>query len=147
MFYLVKLKVAFKDTMFWSWIWALIHKQFGRRGFQKILTTYNLGQNCWGQIENLFFSEKSPLPQNQCCSQRLLAAKIGQIQFEIQEKLEFKKLIYFLNLLDFQLLSQQVLSRVVIWYPVHKVHFILHKKQLMLAFESDRFHALKRLGK
>ena len=27
--------------------------------FQKISITYNLGQNCWDKIENLFFSEKT----------------------------------------------------------------------------------------
>ena len=34
------------------------------------------------QNRNLFFSEKTPLPPNQCCSQsfRLLTTKLGQIQ-------------------------------------------------------------------
>ena len=81
--YLVKLKVAFKNTIFWCWIWALIHtnhffnleliefKAYSapkylsirfsnvRRFFQKISIIYNLGQNCWGKIENQFFSEKN----------------------------------------------------------------------------------------
>ena len=100
------LKIAFKNTIFWCWIWALIHaNQFynleliefeayiaptciliplGNFGwlFLKKSIIYNLGQNCWDKIENLFFREKTPLPPNQCCSQsfRLLATKLGQSQ-------------------------------------------------------------------
>ena len=37
------------------------------------------------------------------------------------ENLEFEKLSHFLNLLDFQLLSQQVLSRVVVYIDVTKI--------------------------
>ena len=50
-------------------------------------TSYNLGQNCWDKIENIFFSEKNPLPPNQCFSQsfRLLATKLGQIQHWYRE--------------------------------------------------------------
>ena len=87
---------------------------------QKIIITYSLAQNCWVKIEDLFFREKSPLPPNQCCSQsfRLLATKLGQIQHWYRggkcENLEFEILSHFLNLLNFQVLSQQVLSRFVV---------------------------------
>ena len=100
------MKVAFQNTIFWCWIWALIHgnhfynseliefKTYStpacisiplsnlRWFFQKISITCNLVQNCWDKIENLFFSEKAPLPPNQCCWQsfRLLTAKLDQIQ-------------------------------------------------------------------
>ena len=101
-----QLKVAFKSTIFWCWIWALIDAnhfynleliQFKSYStptcisiplsnlgwlFQKISITYNLGQNCWDKIENLCSSEKSPLPPNQCCWQRfrLLTTKLAHIQ-------------------------------------------------------------------
>ena len=100
------MKAAFKSTIFWFRIWVLIHanyfydleliefKAYGSPTcisiplsnlgwfFQKILITYNLGQNWRGKIENLFFSEKNLLHPNQRCSQsfRLLTAKLGQIQ-------------------------------------------------------------------
>ena len=100
------MKVAFKNTISWCWIWALIHanhfcnleliefKAYSTPTcisiplsdlgwfFKKISVTYNLGQNSWDKISNLFSSEKSPLPPNQCCCQslRLLTTKLGQIQ-------------------------------------------------------------------
>ena len=100
------MKVAFKNTISWCWIWALIHANhfynleliefkaystptsisipLSNLGwfFQKISITYNLGQNCWDKIENLFSSEKTPLPLNQCCWQtfRLSTTKLGHIQ-------------------------------------------------------------------
>ena len=100
------MKGAFKCTIFWFWIWALIHanyfydlefiefKAYGSPTcisiplsnmgwfFQKISITYNLGQNWRGKIENLFSSEKNLLHPNQRCSQsfRLLTTKLGQIQ-------------------------------------------------------------------
>ena len=101
------MKVTSKNTIFWCWIWALIHaNQFIVTSntsnlkhtvyqhafpyhwairddfFQKISITYNLGQNFWDKIANLFFSEKTSLPQNQCCwkSFRPLTTKPGQIQ-------------------------------------------------------------------
>ena len=80
------MKAAFKNTISWCWIWALIHannfyhleliefkayrtptcisiplSNFGWF-FKKISITYNLGQTCWDKIENLFSSEKIPLP-------------------------------------------------------------------------------------
>ena len=82
------MKVAFKNTIFWCWIWALIHANhfynleliefkaystptcisipLSNLGwfFQKISITYNLGQNCWDKIENLFFSEKTSFHQS-----------------------------------------------------------------------------------
>ena len=100
------LMVAFKNTIFWCWTWALIHANqfynleliefeayiaptciliplgnFGWFSLKKSII-YNLGQNCWDKIENLFFREKTPLPPNQCCLQsfRLLATKLGQSQ-------------------------------------------------------------------
>ena len=78
------------------------------------LTNYNLVQNCWEKIENLFFNKKIPLHPNQCCSIifRLLAAKLGEIQHWYRGgKRENLILSHFLNLLDFQLFSQQVVSR------------------------------------
>ena len=104
-----QLKVAFKSTIFWCWIWALIDAnhfynleliQFKSYStptfisiplsnlgwfFQKISITYNLGQNCWEKIENVCSSKKNLYPP----------------------------LSHFRNLLDIQLFSQQVLSRVV----------------------------------
>ena len=99
---------------------ACISIPFSNLGWfiQKIIT-YNLGQNCWDKIENLFFSEKTPLPPpNQCCSQSfsLLAKNLVRFNVDIRgrgQNLEFEKLSHFLNLLDFQLLSQQVLSWIV----------------------------------
>ena len=150
MFHLVKLKVAFTNTIYWCRIWLLIHanpfynleltefKAYNipkcisipfnnlRRFFQKISITWNLEQKCWDKIEDLFFIEKNPLPPNQCCLQsfRVLAIKLDQIQhwyrgvriWELRKcgNLEFEKFSPFLNLLDFRLLSQQVLFRVVI---------------------------------
>ena len=98
--------VVFKNIIFWCGICALIHAnhfynlemiEFNAYiaptrfliplsnlvwFFHKISITYNLGQNCWDKIENLFFREKTPLPPNQYCSQsfRLLATKLGQSQ-------------------------------------------------------------------
>ena len=98
-----KLKVAFKSTIFWCWIWALIDAnhfynleliQFKSYStptfisiplsnlgwlFQKISITYNLGQNCCDKIENLFFSETASVHSNQYCLQSfgLLATKLG----------------------------------------------------------------------
>ena len=87
-FYLEKLKVAFKNTILYCWIWALIHANHFQNlelidfetystptcisiplnnaecFFQNISITYNLGQNCRDKIENLFFSVKAPLPPN-----------------------------------------------------------------------------------
>ena len=37
-------------------------EQFGMV-FSKNINNYNLAQTCWDKIENLFSSEKSPLPQ------------------------------------------------------------------------------------
>ena len=90
----------------------------------------------------IYFSAKKSLSPNinvvlkvlRFWQQRLTRFKL--ISGSKGENLEFKKLSCFLNLPDF----------FVFWSPVHKVRFILHKKQLMLAFESDRFHALNRLG-
>ena len=83
--FLVKSKVAFKNTIFWCWIWALIYTNhfynldlvefklysaptyisilFSNLGLisQKVSTAYNLGQNCWDKIKKLFFCKKSPL--------------------------------------------------------------------------------------
>ena len=85
------MKVAFKNTIFWCSIWALIHSNhlynldliwfkaystptcisipLSNLGcfFQKISITYDLGQNCWDKRENAFFSAKTALPPNQCC--------------------------------------------------------------------------------
>ena len=98
--------VVFKNIIFWCGICALIHAnhfynlemiEFNAYiaptrsliplsnlvwFFHKISITYNLGQNCWDKIENLFFREKTPLPPSQCCWQsfRLLATKLGQSQ-------------------------------------------------------------------
>ena len=106
MFSFVKLKAAFKNTIFSFRIWALIHKNhfyqvdliefkaysaptcisvsFSNlvRLFQTISITHNLVQHCSDKIENMFFSEKAPLPPNQCCSQnvRLLVKNLRQIQ-------------------------------------------------------------------
>ena len=114
------MKVAFKNTIFWCWIWALIHANhfynleliefkayiaptcisipLSHLGsfFQKKSITFNLGQNCSDKIEN-----RKKWPES-----TLILGRKG-------ENLEFEKLSHFLNLLDFQLLSQQVLSRVV----------------------------------
>ena len=96
------MKIAFKNTIFWCWIWAIIQANhfynleliefkayitptcisiaLSSLGwiFQKISITYNLGQNCWEKIE----WKKNPVPQNQCCWQsfRLLTKELGQIQ-------------------------------------------------------------------
>ena len=71
--------------------------------FEKISITYNLGQNCWDKIENLFFREKTRLLPNQCCSRcfRFLTTKLDStlIQRGKGESLEFEKLSHFLNLL------------------------------------------------
>ena len=63
---------------FWSQLWRS-NMQFWMNYFK---VSYNLGQNCWDKIENLFFREKTPLPPSQCCWQsfRLLATKLGQSQ-------------------------------------------------------------------
>ena len=100
------MKVAFKNTVSWCWIWALFHTNhfynleliefkgyktptcisipLSNLGyfFQKTSITYNLGKNYWDKIENLFSTEKTLLPPNQCCWQslRLLTTKFGQIQ-------------------------------------------------------------------
>ena len=62
--------------------WILI--PFSNSGccFQKIPITFNLGQNCWDEIENLFFSEKTLLLPSQFCLQTfsLLTTILGQIQ-------------------------------------------------------------------
>ena len=50
--------------------------------FKEILIIYNLGQNCWDKIKNVFLSENTPLAPDQCCSQGfgLLTTKLGQLQ-------------------------------------------------------------------
>ena len=66
---LVFLKIAYKDTLqqfLTSSRGKIPEKIFegtnlGQRG-QNWSQNYNLGQNCWNKIENLFFSEKTPLP-------------------------------------------------------------------------------------
>ena len=130
--------VAFKNTICWYWIWTLIHANhfynleliefkayiaptcisipLSNLGwfFEKESITYNLGENCWDKIENLFFREKTPLHPNQCCLQsfRFWANKVWSewtlILVSKRENLQFEKLSHFLNLLDFQLLVQQV---------------------------------------
>ena len=86
-FVLWNLKKAFKNSIFWWWIWAIIHAnhlynlelvEFEAYStptcisiplnnlwwfFQKISVTYNLGQNCWDKMENLFSVEKPLSPQ------------------------------------------------------------------------------------
>ena len=129
------MKVVFKNTISWCWIWALVHANhfynleliefkaystptcisipLSNLGwfFKKISITYNLGQNCWDEIENLFSSEKTTLPPNQCCWQnlRLLITKLGQIQhwylgvrgefgiWKIQSFLEFPGFSIFIS--------------------------------------------------
>ena len=82
--------------------------------------TYNLGQICCDKIENLFFREKTPLPQNP----QIFFGKFWAfgkktwpdstlILVGEGENLQIEKRSHFLNLLDLQLLSQQVLTRVV----------------------------------
>ena len=104
--------MVFKYIIFWCWTWTLIHvnhfynlelTEFKAHStptciliplsnlgwfFQKISITDNLGQTCWDKTENLFFSEKVPLPKNQCCWQsfRLLTTKLVQIQHWSWEK-------------------------------------------------------------
>ena len=82
--------------------------------------TYNLGKICCDKIENLFFREKTPLPENPQMffgkfwafgkktwpDSRLILVGDG-------ENLQTEKRSHFLNLLDLQILSQQVLTRVV----------------------------------
>ena len=82
-FILQNLKITFKNSIFWCWIWAIIHPnhlynleliEFQaystptrismllsnlRWFFQKISITYHLGQNCWDKIENLFSVKKT----------------------------------------------------------------------------------------
>ena len=89
-FYLAKFKATFIITMFRCWVWALIRinhfyiLQLTRFKwwsaskcisiplsnlvlyFQKISISYNLGQNCWGKIENYFMNKNTPLLPNQC---------------------------------------------------------------------------------
>ena len=134
MIYLIKLKVDFKNTIFWCWIWALtdtnhfyqselvefkasselacISMLFSNLGryFQKISITYNLGQNCWDKIEGLFFSEKKPSPLKS-----MLFAKILGFWQQNLAIFNIKKRSFwnFLNLLTAQLTSQQILSRMV----------------------------------
>ena len=102
MFYLVKLKVAFINTIFWCWNWALIDKSYFDNWnwlnlkyavhqhafqnhsaicspfFQKKSRTYSLMR----QNRKFFFNEKTPVLPNQCCLQRfgLFETKFGQIQ-------------------------------------------------------------------
>ena len=69
------------STISQTYVWLPdLASNFLKSKFWKLF--YILGQNCWDKIENLFFSQKTPLPSNQCCSQsfQLLAAKLGHIQ-------------------------------------------------------------------
>ena len=82
--------------------------------------TYNLGQICCDKIENLFFCEKTPLPQNpQMFFGKFWAFRkktwpdLTSILVGEGENLQIEKWSHFLNLLDLQILSQQVLTRVV----------------------------------
>ena len=101
--------VAFKNTIFWYWIWILIHANhfynleliefkayiaptwisipLSNLGwfFQKESITYNLGQNCWDKIEKPFSREKTPLPLNQSSLQSFRQIKY-QRKFSTQEK-------------------------------------------------------------
>ena len=105
LFFWVKLKVAFRNTIFWSWVWALIYTNhfcnmelieckaysasicisipFSNVGrfFQKISITKSWTE-LLRQNRRSIFQWKNPSPPNQCCSQRfrLLATKLGQIQ-------------------------------------------------------------------
>ena len=82
--------------------------------------TYNLGQICCDKIENLFFREKTPLPQNP----QIFFGKFwtfgkktwpdsAVILVGEGENLQIEKRSHFLNLLDLQILPQQVFIRVV----------------------------------
>ena len=138
--------VAFKNTIFWCWIWALIHANHFYNlelieckayiaprcisiplsnlvwDFPKKSITYNLEQYCWDKIENLIFPwKKTLLPPSQCCWQSFklfgnkFFPKLTLMLEGKRENFEFQKLSIFLNLLDFRLLSQQVLSRILVW--------------------------------
>ena len=106
MFYLLKLKVAFKNAIFWCEIWAVIYanhfhnlelnefKTYSPPActsmtfsnlewfFQKNKNNLKPWKKLFSQIENLFFSEKIPPPWNRCCSQRLtlLTKSVGKIK-------------------------------------------------------------------
>ena len=83
--------------------------------------TYNFGQICCEKIENLFFfREKTTLPQNP----QIFFAKFWAFRKKTSpdstlilvgegENLRIEKRSHFLNLLDLQILSQQVFTRVV----------------------------------
>ena len=86
--------------------------QFG--GKQSI--NYNLGQNCRDKIEHLFFSEQIPLPQDQVVYKVFDYWQQNLPRFNNDigdhgENYESEKLRHFLNLMDFQIWSQQVLSQ------------------------------------
>ena len=85
-----------------------------------MVITYNLGQICCDKIENLFLGEKTSLSQNP----QMFFGKFWAfgkkpwpdstlILMGEGENLQTEKRSHFLNLLDLQLLSQQVLTRVV----------------------------------
>lgn len=68
---LVKLKITFRNTIFWSWIWVLINTNpfyklelIELMLFSKNINSYNLGRNSWDKIENLKkIQQKTPLFQ------------------------------------------------------------------------------------
>ena len=89
--------------------------------------TYNFGQICCDKIENLFFREKTTLPQNP----QMFFGKFWAfgkktwpdstlILVGEGENLRIEKRSHFLNLLDLQILSQQVFTRVVVKFLKYK---------------------------
>ena len=83
--------------------------------------------NCLNKTESLFFSEKNPLPQINVACKGLGLWQQNLARFNIDmggkcENLEFEKLSHYLNLLNFRLFSEQILSRVV-------GNFLKHKSQ------------------
>ena len=137
------MKVAFKNTIFWCWIWALIHTNYfynlelvefkacsaptcisipvSNFGwfFQKISITFNLGQTVETK-QKFYFSVKkfiSPQINAVCKVLRFWQQNFPRFNVDIGgkgENLEFEKLSHFLNLLNFKLFFQQVLSRIVV---------------------------------
>ena len=171
MYYFLKLKVPFKNTVYRCWIWALIYTNdfynldliefkgyneptcilipFTNLGgiFQKISITYNLGQNCWDEMKNLFFSEKTLLnPQINVVWEVLSSWQQNFTRFNIDIRGSGGEFWIWKNwaipwiFFHFQLLSQQILSRILARetiVSIRKISFCESFLQILTSFLAD----------
>ena len=101
--------------------------------FKNISITWNLGQNCWDKTENLFYSEKPLSPEINVVWKDTILILVGK-----GENLEFENFSHFLNLLDFKLLSQEVMPKDVRNFQNIKVNNSIRTSAMVGFYISKR---------